>query len=131
MNKLCELKIEELFKIYEREFNSNLGLENYNNDITVIKLIMKKLRAKRGLAVDISCSEKASLLDKINVNGFDEETINKWFEQEETKRDIMEEELDQYYSAAGFSQFDIKVLANKSDEEIKEMYEGLFNVEEY
>ena len=38
MNNLCELKIEELFKIYEREFNSNLGLENYNNDITVIKL---------------------------------------------------------------------------------------------
>ena len=33
MNNLCELKIEELFKIYEREFNSNLGLENYNNDI--------------------------------------------------------------------------------------------------
>lgn len=131
MNKLCELKIEELFKIYEREFNSNLGLENYNNDISVIKLIMKKLRDKRGLAVDISCSEKASLLDKINVNGFDEETINKCFEQEETKRAIMEEELDQYYSAAGFSQFDIKVLANKSDEEIKEMYEGLFNVEEY
>lgn len=49
---------------------------------------------------------------------------------EELNRSDMEEELDQYYSAAGFADFYDKVLVNKSDEEIKSMYEGLIDMYE-
>ena len=40
-------------------------------------------------------------------------------------REEMEEELEQFYEAAGFADFYEKVLKNKTDKEIKEMYEKL------
>lgn len=42
-------------------------------------------------------------------------------------RSEMEAHLEQYYEAAGFSNYREKVLRNASDEEIKNMYECLEN----